>query len=103
MRFYTFDTGLNTWPFSQQPDKTDPGVDPVRYLRVNSKNTKWMKVTSPVTIKYAVEDEAAKPAEPLDPMIIIRPGLRSIIAAGLPWALAGAALGALITWYLLNR
>jgi hypothetical protein len=57
-------------------------------------------------VKYDVRAEVnsagqEKPA-PYDPVIIIRPGLRSIVAAGLPWALAGAALGAVVT-ALLSR
>lgn len=101
VRFYRFDTDLDAWPFSQQPDKTDPGINPVRYLRVNSKTTKWVNVTSPVTLKYEVQDESGK-AEPLDPVIIIRPALVAAdsVALGVTCAVLGAVAGALVTWAL---
>ena len=85
-----------TWPFGgSAADHIELGV---QYLRVNSKTPKSRKLTTAATLKYTVRDETVPIAEELDPVIIIRPGLRSIIAAGLPWAVAGAALGALITW-----
>lgn len=101
VRFYRFDTGADTWPFSQAPDKTDPGPNPVRYLRVNSKNPKKVNVNSPVTIKYEVADESGS-AEPLDPMIIIRPqALAAVnVAFGVSCAVLGAVAGALLTAWL---
>lgn len=90
-----------TWPFGEdQADHVELGVE---YLRVNSKDPKSRKLTTTANLKYTVRDETVPIAEELDPVIIIRPGLRSIVAAGLPWAIAGAAIGALITWWTLTR
>lgn len=85
-----------TWPFGE--DAADHIELGVQYLRVNSRTPKSRKLTTTATLKYTVRDETVPIAEELDPVIIIRPGLRSIVAAGLPWAIAGAAIGALITW-----
>jgi len=99
VRFYRFDTGTDSWPFSQQPDKTVPGINPVRYLKVDSKKTKWVNVTSPVSLKYEVEVETGPAAEPLDPMIIIWPAVVSTdrIVFGVTCAVLGAIAGALLT------
>jgi hypothetical protein len=101
VRFYRFDTSADIWPFSQPPDKTGPGPNPVQYLRVNSKNAKTVNVTSPVTIKYEVEDESGS-AEPLDPMIIIRPQAPATlnVAFGVSCAVLGAVAGALVAAWL---
>lgn len=98
VRFFRFDTGTNTWPFSQNPDKEDPGVDPVRYLRVNSKVTKWVNVASPVMVKYEVQVESGPAAEPLDPMIIIRPAriATDLVPVGVTCAVLGAIAGAVL-------
>lgn len=103
VRFYRFDTDADIWPFSQAPDKSGTGPNPIRYLRVNSKNTRWVNVTSTFTMKYAVEVEAGPAAEPLDPMIIIR---QTQVAAldvplGVTCAVLGAVVGALLTAWLL--
>jgi hypothetical protein len=102
VRFFRFDTGDNTWPFSQAPDKTGTGPNPVRYLRVNSKSTKWMTVTSPETVKYEVEDESGS-ADPLDPMIIIRKpaGISANLVLPVTCAVLGAIVGALATALLM--
>lgn len=103
VRFYRFDTGTNAWPFSQQPDKQDPGIDPVRYLRVDSKTTKWVNVTSPVALKYEVQVESGPAAEPLDPMIIVRTAYVARdggVLLGVTCAVLGAAVGALAMWAL---
>ncbi len=101
VHFFRLDTDADTWPFSQPPDKTGPGPNPVQYLRVNSKNAKTVNVTSPVTIKYEVEDESGS-AEPLDPMIIIRPQAPATlnVAFGVSCAVLGAVAGALVAAWL---
>lgn len=102
VRFYRFDTGGNVWPFSQQPDKSSGGNNPVRYLRVNSKTVKNRTVTSTRNVKYVVEVESGPAALPLDPMIIIRSKnfLKDSVLFGVTCAVVGAFLGALlVTWW----
>lgn len=98
------------WPFP------DDAVDSNQQC-LDAENVRWLRVANdkpapPLRddlgfeiVKYEAHVEASgaircirdATIEELDPMIIIRPGLRSIIAAGVPWAIAGAAVGALVT------
>jgi len=99
VRFYRFGTTESIWPFAEPAEHSD--ADPtIDYLRVESTTPKTRTVNTGETLKYEVKVERGPTAVPLDPTIIIRPGLRSIVAAGLPWAVAGAAVGAAVTAFV---
>lgn len=99
--FKSLDDDSTTWPFKEQangqgtagPGYTGPLViTPGSVIKLTTK-----KSDPPVKYDVTAERSDLKSVDKLDPMIIIRPGLRSIIEAGLPWAVAGAAVGALVT------
>lgn len=105
--FKRLDDDTAAWPFKEEangqgqagPNYTGPLViTPGNVIKLTTKK-------SDPPVKYDVTAVRADGAsvDQLDPVIIIRPGLRSIVAEGLPWALGGAAVGALITWLTLVR
>jgi hypothetical protein len=107
VRFFKLSDGSATWPFVELEDGT--GTAPAGYtgpltLAAGTSVTLTTKAES-LTVKYEVSATRTdgRAVDDLDPMIIIRPGLRSIVTTSLPWAVAGAAVGALITWSLLSR
>jgi hypothetical protein len=92
------------WPFKvgnggHPPDGyAGPGAQENPYLLVvNTAKPRKLKSSAPLAIKYDVVAMHTAGVDRLDPVIIIRPGLRSIVEAGLPWAVAGAAVGAAVT------
>lgn len=109
--FKRLDNGAATWPFKENadgqgqapPGYTGPLVITPGNLTPGNVITLTTKKSDP-PVKYDVTAVRADGAtvDHLDPVIIIRPGLRSIVAEGLPWAAAGAVAGAVITWLLLN-
>jgi hypothetical protein len=107
VRFINLSDGSSTWPFVELEDGT--GTAPAGYTGpltlTPGQRVKLTTTAGNLTVKYDVSATRndGKAVDDLDPMIIIRPGLRSIVATGLPWAVAGAAVGALITWSLLSR
>jgi hypothetical protein len=84
------------WPFADAAP-----VDQILKVPRGQTVTLTTAGNCPEVVKYSVRAEVNSGAPerpvPYDPVIIIRPGLRSIVASGLPWAVAGAALGAVLT------
>jgi len=107
VRFFKLIDGSATWPFVELEDGT--GTAPAGYTGpltlTPGQRVRLTTKAEVLTVKYEVSATRndGKPVEDLDPMIIIRPGLRSIVTTSVPWAVAGAAVGALITWSLLTR
>jgi hypothetical protein len=101
VRFFKLSDGSATWPFVELEDGT--GIAPTGYTGpltlTPGQRVRLTTKAEALTVKYEVSatHSEGKAVDDLDPMIIIRPGLRSIVAAGLPWAVAGAALGAVLT------
>jgi hypothetical protein len=102
--FQDSETGNPTWPFTKKVNGEDAPDDHFEVLDLIKGTPKTFVTRSGYlkTVKYVVAADGNPPGDQdkvtaLDPTIIIRPGLRSIIAAGLPWAAAGAAVGALVT------
>jgi hypothetical protein len=98
------------WPFKEgngghPPDGyAGPGSQENPYLLVESTaKPRRLKSSAPVAIKYDVVAVHMAGVDRLDPVIIIRTGRNSPIAALLSWATVGAATGALITWWILTQ
>jgi hypothetical protein len=102
-RLYFFDyeyPGAAIWPFDGSSDGSDAKG---RYWSVPSpaKPRRLRRFASPA-IKYDVVAMSPADVDPLDPMIIIRPTLRSKVLFGLAWAALGAVAGSALTWYRLT-
>ncbi len=91
---------LPVWPFKENADGngTAPNdyvgplsLSPGATVKLTTKKFDW-----PVKYEVTATRSDEKTVDVLDPVIIIRPGLRSIVAEGLPWAVAGAGLGAAV-------
>ena len=98
------------WPFKEgngghPPDGyAGPGANENPYLLVeNTAKPRKLKGSAPLAIKYDVVAVDMAGVDRLDPVIIIRPARSGSTAALLSWAAAGAAAGALITWWMLTR
>jgi hypothetical protein len=105
--FKSVGTNQPVWPFMEKSDGTGSALSnyfgPLvlsqgKTIPLTTKGYFW-----PVKYDVVATRSDGDPVETLDPVIIIRPGLRSIVEAGLPWAIAGAAVGAAVTWWALTK
>lgn len=105
--FTNLSDGTMTWPFVERADGEESAEEGYLGPLTLEPNKEVELTTKPGvegSFKYVVKatPNNDKTIQDLDPVIIIRPALRSSVSNSLSWAVAGAAVGALITWALLG-
>jgi hypothetical protein len=101
--FQDIDQDKWIWPFDGSDDGTH-GSDNAPSLKVTGAGTtKTLRAGVPSNIKYEVHCTSSASADPLDPMIIIRPSRVSDgVALAVTCAVLGAIVGSAATYMLLT-